>query len=77
MQLRYDLNVGALYIRFSSRAISRSREVDGNTVVDLDEAGGVVGIEVLSIEHPWPVADVLRGYSIPRNRGSHSDNSGT
>lgn len=65
MELKYDLNVGALYIRLTDRAVARTRDIDDNTVVDIDVDGGVVGIEVISIGHPWALDDVLRDYAIP------------
>jgi uncharacterized protein YuzE len=65
MRLKYDLNVGALYIRLSDRPVARTREIDDNTFVDLGEDGDVIGIEVISIEHPWAISDVLRDYHIP------------
>jgi uncharacterized protein YuzE len=65
MELKYDLNVGALYIRLTDQAVARTREIDDNTAVDLDADGGVVGIEVISIGHPWALDDVLRDYTIP------------
>src|SRR5215468_3587207 len=65
MHLKYDLNVGALYIRLSDQAVARTRDIDDNTSVALDDAGNVVGIEVVSIAHPWPLNDILRDYSIP------------
>lgn len=65
MQLEYDLDVGALYIRLSGRSVARTREVDGNTNVDLAADGSVVGIEVISITQPWPLEDILREYPVP------------
>jgi uncharacterized protein YuzE len=65
MHLKYDLNVGALYIRLSDQAVARTQDIDDNTSVDLDDAGNVVGIEVVSIAHPWPLNDILRDYTIP------------
>ena len=65
MRLEYDLNVGALYIRLSDAEIARTREAGDNAAVDLDAVGGVVGIEVISTAHPWPLADILASYNIP------------
>jgi uncharacterized protein YuzE len=65
MHLKYDLNVGALYIRLTNAPVVRTKEIDDNTSVDLDEAGKVVGIEVVAIESPWALGAVLRDYSIP------------
>lgn len=64
MRLKYDLNVGALYVRLTDHLVARTREVDDNTLVDLDADGGVVGIEVVSITHPWALDEVLRSYKI-------------
>lgn len=65
MRLKYDLTVGALYIGLSDQAVAHTRDIDDNTFVDLDEAGDVVGIEVISIAHPWALVEVLRDYNIP------------
>lgn len=65
MKLEFDLNIGALYIRLSDAEIARTREAGDNAAVDLDAAGDVVGIEVISTAHPWPLADILASYRIP------------
>jgi uncharacterized protein YuzE len=65
MQLEFDLNVGALYIRLSDAEVARTRDAGGNAAVDLDNAGGVVGIEVISAAHPWPLTEILATYTIP------------
>jgi uncharacterized protein YuzE len=65
MELEYDLSDRALYIRLSDQEIVSSRDVDDNTNVDLDASGVVVGIEVIDIDLPWPVAEILRDYELP------------
>ncbi len=65
MQLEYDLSVRALYIRLSDKDIARTREVDDNTNVDLAGDGTVVGIEVIDIDLPWPVAEIIRDFELP------------
>jgi uncharacterized protein YuzE len=65
MRLKYDLNVGALYVRLTDQPVARTREVDDNTFIDLDEDGRVIGIEVVSITHPWALEEILRDYRIP------------
>ena len=65
MQLKYDLNVGALYIKLSDEVVASTRAIDDNTTVDLDGTGGVVGIEVISIAHPWALNAILSSYSVP------------
>jgi uncharacterized protein YuzE len=65
MRLEFDLNVGALYVRLSDAEITRTREAGDNAAVDLDAAGSVVGIEVISTAHPWPLGDILASYDVP------------
>jgi uncharacterized protein YuzE len=65
MRLKYDLNVGALYIRLTDRTVAQTRDLGDNTSVDLDDAGDVVGIEVISIVRPWALDDILREYKLP------------
>jgi uncharacterized protein YuzE len=70
MRLTYDLDAGALYIGLSDQDVSRTRQVDDNTLVDLDAAGCPVGIEITSIEHSWAVDEVLRGFDIPEREAA-------
>jgi len=65
MRLKYDLNIGALYIELSDAAVARTQDIDDNTSVDLDSTDGVVGIEVISVAHPWALNSVLSDYRIP------------
>jgi uncharacterized protein YuzE len=65
MQLQYDLTVGALYIRLSDAKVARTVEAGDNAAVDLDAAGGVVGIEVISAAYPRPLAYILDRFPIP------------
>lgn len=65
MRLKYDLNVGALYVRLTDQPVACTREVDDNTLIDLDVNGGVIGIEVVSISHPWALEKILRDYRVP------------
>ncbi len=65
MRLKFDLNVGALYIRLNDESVARTRELDDNTFVDLDAAGRVIGIEVVSVRHPFALNEILASYDIP------------
>jgi uncharacterized protein YuzE len=60
-------STGALCIRLSDAEVARTREAGDNAAVDLDAVGGVVGIEVISAAHPWPLADILTAYTVPPN----------
>jgi uncharacterized protein YuzE len=65
MRLKYDMTAGALYVRLTDAPVARTRDIDDNTMIDLDANGGVIGIEVVSIAHPWPLDEILRDYAIP------------
>jgi uncharacterized protein YuzE len=64
MRLDFDLNVGALYIRLSDQPVVTTDEAGDNANVDLDQVGRVVGIEVTSAAHRWPLAAILDSYQI-------------
>jgi uncharacterized protein YuzE len=64
IRLNYDLDAGALYIKLSDRAVHRTRDVDDNTAVDVADDGSVVGIEVISVTHPWALSSVLASFQI-------------
>ena len=72
MKLEYDLNAGALYIRLSDVEIAHTAEAGDNAAVDLDASGGVVGIEVISVDYPWP-ADRHSCHAQRPSRGSGGD----
>jgi uncharacterized protein YuzE len=46
MKLHYYPETDSLYIDLSGRPSADSREVADGIVVDLDEAGGIVGIDI-------------------------------
>lgn len=58
----YDPDADALYVRFAPRntPIADTREVEPGIMLDMDEAGRLVGIEVLSMRlrtgQPVPAA---------------------
>jgi uncharacterized protein YuzE len=71
VQLEYDLTVDALYIQLSEMEIARTRAVDRNTNVDLDENGVVVGIEVIDFTLPWPLGPILEDFTLPEGEAQN------
>lgn len=60
MRFQYDTSADALYIYLREREhVARTVEIDGSTNVDLDEDGGLLGIEVLAPGTLWPLEQVL------------------
>lgn len=52
MKIEYDPTADALYVRLSDQSIIESEQIKPGIVLDYDEAGNVVGIEVLGVsEH--------------------------
>lgn len=60
----YDLTADALYITVTDRKIARTAEVDTGTLVDLDAAGSIVGIEVISPARVWPLREILARFDV-------------
>jgi uncharacterized protein YuzE len=54
----YDAEVDAAYIRFSRHKVRESEEVAQGIVLDYDETGRIVGMEVLNAKRHLP-NDVL------------------
>jgi uncharacterized protein YuzE len=49
MKIKYDKEVDVMYIRFTDKDIDHSEETSSGIVVDYDENGNMVGIELLQI----------------------------
>jgi uncharacterized protein YuzE len=64
IRLEYDADADALYAYVRSADIHETIEIggDGGTMVDVDTAGHVVGIEVLNPGRLWPLAAILRRF---------------
>ncbi len=45
MQVIYDPNADAMYIRLNDHAVLRSKQISESVAIDFDEAGGVIGFE--------------------------------
>lgn len=70
IQQAYDLDANALYVRLTDRAVARTVQIDEGTLVDLDDSGAVVGIEVIQPERVWPLNEILDSYNIPADQAS-------
>jgi uncharacterized protein YuzE len=49
MRIEYDPEVDALYVRLTENKIIESERVQPGIILDFDEAGKVVSVEVLSV----------------------------
>lgn len=58
MRVRFDQEADALYLRLDESAIAESEEVRPGVVLDLDERGEIVGIEILRVAKRLPRAEL-------------------
>lgn len=55
MRIQYFSDTDTLYIEFRARAIAETRDLDQNTVIDVDADGNLLG---LTFEHASTRADL-------------------
>jgi uncharacterized protein YuzE len=55
MKIRYFQETDTLYIEFRSTVVSETRDLDENTLLDLDDQGNICGI---TVEHARERADI-------------------
>ncbi len=60
LKLEYDPEANAAYIRFSSEPILESEEVSDGIVLDYDDHGHIVGMEVLNARAHLPPTVLIK-----------------
>lgn len=60
MKLKIDEQADALYLTLSEAPAAESEEVSPGIIMDYDDAGRVVGIEMLYLSRRAPTADLRR-----------------
>jgi uncharacterized protein YuzE len=65
MRLKYSQTGDALYIYLidGGRPV-KGEEIDNGTLVDLDDEGRVVGIEVLNPARNWPLEEIAERFAL-------------
>ncbi|MBI5389990.1 DUF2283 domain-containing protein [Candidatus Woesearchaeota archaeon] len=64
MNITYDPDADAMYIRFREDAVSRTQEADRNTILDFNKDEEVIGVEILFVKERNP--EMLKGFSFER-----------
>lgn len=64
IRVEIDHAANASYIQLSDKPISRTRCFNDRVIVDLDDEGVVVGIEVLGLDTPLPLTDLEHCFHI-------------
>ena len=49
MTIQYDAEADSAYIRFSEKPVSETQEESDVCILDLDAAGNLIGVELLSV----------------------------
>jgi len=58
MRIKLDPESDALYIRFAERPIMESEEVAQGIILDFDDQGRVVGLEILQVSEKFAPEDL-------------------
>ena len=65
MNVTYSETADALYFRLKPNVSpTHGEEIDSGTIVDLDDNGEVVGIEVLSPARDWPLEEIAERFPL-------------
>jgi uncharacterized protein YuzE len=59
MKLKYYKDTDSLYIDLSSRPSTESREISAGVVLDYDDAGNIVGIDIDNASHTIDLREVI------------------
>lgn len=54
MNVTYDADADAMYIKLTEEKFSKNKLIDENTILDLDKDGNVIGIELLFVSKHLP-----------------------
>jgi uncharacterized protein YuzE len=63
MRVRVDRGADAVYVNLTDRPIKESEEVADGIVVDYDDQGRIVGVEILDASKRTDDPEVLKTYS--------------
>jgi uncharacterized protein YuzE len=55
MEISYDKQADAMYIEFRKGEFSSNKKIDDFTIIDLDESGNILGIELLDVSKRIPI----------------------
>jgi uncharacterized protein YuzE len=54
MKVTYDPEADAMYIKLTNEKFDKIRKIDKNTILNVDEDGNVIGIELLFVSKHLP-----------------------
>ena len=58
MKIEYSKEADAIYVYFKETRVEKSKEIEDGVVVDFDDKGQLIGIEVLDVSQRFSLADI-------------------
>jgi len=55
MEISYDKEADAMYIEFRKGEFAKNKKIDDFTIIDLDQEGNILGIELLDASKRIPI----------------------
>ncbi len=72
MEIVLGLKADALYIKFQNGKFARNRKIDGDMIIDLDNKGKLLGIEMLNVTKRAPIKNLSdASVKLPLKISSH------
>lgn len=59
MKIEYSKAADALYVYFKEAPVAKSKEIEEGVVVDFDEQGHFIGIEILDAKERFGLRDLV------------------
>jgi len=59
MKIEYSKAADAIYVYFKEDFVAKSKEIEDGVIIDFDERGQLIGIEVLDVSQRFSLADIV------------------
>ena len=59
MKIEYSKEADAIYVYFKEDFVASSREIEDGVVIDFDDKGQLIGIEVLDVSQRFSLSDIV------------------
>ena len=59
MKIEYSKEEDAIYVYFQEEFVAKSKEIEDGVVIDFDEKGQLIGIEVLDVSQRFSLSDIV------------------
>ncbi len=59
VKIEYSKEADAIYVYFKEEFVAKSKEIEDGVVIDFDEKGQLIGIEVLDVSRRFSLSDIV------------------